>query len=429
MSGFRGATTTAPSAPRNAASVAGVNEYTISWDAPLSSGGSAITGYNVYIAGVLFGSAGLSLSTVLSHGDCPPGSQVYITAVNSAGESVNSNVVNTQNVPSAPTNLSLTIDGTDVIVDWDAPVSDGGATITNYKIYVDAVMLYDVGQDLSYTLTQAECPDGAEVWITATNIVGEGAASDSAICDIPFGPPALTGLQADIDPGTTATVTLVSGAISQVNDISGNARHATQGTAGSRGTIRTAELNGWDVMYFASGKSIVVPSSVLATWDTANAGSLYLVTKYRTNNNYVNLIDTPGRHFSIFAQASTGYMQYSQLGAGNAGSSTLNQLVKDAWSIIAVVTPASGNSNTDMFINGTYIGNKISGGATYTEAITLGANPSGGGVIPDGDYARLIVYNSVHTTNERQKVEGYLAHRFGLTGSLPGDHPYKSTPP
>ena len=32
-------------------------------------------------------------------------------------------------------------------------------------------------------------------------------------------------------------------------------------------------------------------------------------------------------------------------------------------------------------------------------------------------------------TNTRQKIEGYLAHKWGLTSSLPNDHPYKSTAP
>jgi len=31
--------------------------------------------------------------------------------------------------------------------------------------------------------------------------------------------------------------------------------------------------------------------------------------------------------------------------------------------------------------------------------------------------------------NDRQKVEGYLAHKWGLEANLPSDHPYKSTAP
>jgi len=32
------------------------------------------------------------------------------------------------------------------------------------------------------------------------------------------------------------------------------------------------------------------------------------------------------------------------------------------------------------------------------------------------------------TDADRQKIEGYLAHKFGLTGKLASDHPYKSNP-
>ena len=33
------------------------------------------------------------------------------------------------------------------------------------------------------------------------------------------------------------------------------------------------------------------------------------------------------------------------------------------------------------------------------------------------------------STGNRQKLEGYLAHKSGLTANLPADHPYKTTPP
>jgi hypothetical protein len=33
------------------------------------------------------------------------------------------------------------------------------------------------------------------------------------------------------------------------------------------------------------------------------------------------------------------------------------------------------------------------------------------------------------TTADRQRVEGYLAHKWGLTANLPADHPYKNAAP
>jgi len=46
-----------------------------------------------------------------------------------------------------------------------------------------------------------------------------------------------------------------------------------------------------------------------------------------------------------------------------------------------------------------------------------------------GNIAEVIVYNTALSDADRQKVEGYLAHKWGLTAKLPADHPYKSDPP
>ena len=45
-----------------------------------------------------------------------------------------------------------------------------------------------------------------------------------------------------------------------------------------------------------------------------------------------------------------------------------------------------------------------------------------------GDLAELIIYNEALPVSTRQ-VEGYLAYKWGITGSLVGTHPFKSLPP
>jgi Concanavalin A-like lectin/glucanases superfamily len=45
----------------------------------------------------------------------------------------------------------------------------------------------------------------------------------------------------------------------------------------------------------------------------------------------------------------------------------------------------------------------------------------------DGYISEVLVYNSVLTTTQRQAVEGYLAWKWGLQGSLPSTHPYYIT--
>ena len=40
-----------------------------------------------------------------------------------------------------------------------------------------------------------------------------------------------------------------------------------------------------------------------------------------------------------------------------------------------------------------------------------------------------VIMVQVTDTTTRQKIEGYLANKWGLTSSLPADHPYKNSPP
>ena len=73
-------------------------------------------------------------------------------------------------------------------------------------------------------------------------------------------------------------------------------------------------------------------------------------------------------------------------------------------------TNRTGSPSTD------YEPSKLSFGANSTLA-----EPS------KGEIAEFILYNKVLSTAERQKIEGYLAHKWVL--SLPGGHPYELTAP
>jgi hypothetical protein len=46
-----------------------------------------------------------------------------------------------------------------------------------------------------------------------------------------------------------------------------------------------------------------------------------------------------------------------------------------------------------------------------------------------GRIGEIVYIDSNLSTLNREKLEGYLAHKWGLTGSLPGGHPYKTTAP
>jgi hypothetical protein len=76
-----------------------------------------------------------------------------------------------------------------------------------------------------------------------------------------------------------------------------------------------------------------------------------------------------------------------------------------------VVPSATPVSNTDAL----YIGRRL--------------NTEGTSGIVTAQIAEILVLNATITTNTRQKLEGYLAHKWGLTANLPSDHPYKTVGP
>eukprot|EP00962_Isochrysis_galbana_P059108 scaffold32529_cov129-Isochrysis_galbana.AAC.1 len=41
----------------------------------------------------------------------------------------------------------------------------------------------------------------------------------------------------------------------------------------------------------------------------------------------------------------------------------------------------------------------------------------------------IVIVPSALNTSDRQKMEGYLAHKWGLEANLPADHPHKSAAP
>jgi len=82
--------------------------------------------------------------------------------------------VSNPDVPSRPTNPTLTQQGTDLVISWSAPMQNGGAPILGYRIYIDG-QLYndDLIHDLSETIPGLSMEDH-NIKITAINKAGEG---------------------------------------------------------------------------------------------------------------------------------------------------------------------------------------------------------------------------------------------------------------
>jgi fibronectin type 3 domain-containing protein len=142
------ASATAPSAPQSLAATAGDGSVSLSWVAPASNGGAAITGYNVYRGTSPGGESATPIATGVTTTSFTDtgltnGTTYYYTvaAVNSAGVSPQSNEASATPVavhataPSAPQSLTATGGNGSVSMSWATPSSNGGSPITGYNVY------------------------------------------------------------------------------------------------------------------------------------------------------------------------------------------------------------------------------------------------------------------------------------------------------
>ena len=67
---------------------------------------------------------------------------------------------------------------------------------------------------------------------------------------------------------------------------------------------------------------------------------------------------------------------------------------------------------------------------TASSAVMIGTNGNASSTaFFDGDIAEIVFAHQALGTTDREKLEGYLAHKWGLTANLPSSHPYKSIAP
>jgi hypothetical protein len=91
------------------------------------------------------------------------------------------------------------------------------------------------------------------------------------------------------------------------------------------------------------------------------------------------------------------------------------------------------DSLSDLMSNRLDGQNEISQSSTSTTSgsffLSLGQNGKSalGGI--NGWVGEVIVITSLSSVSSRQKIEGYLAHKWNLTSNLSTDHPYKIIPP
>ncbi len=211
---------TTPSAPTIGTVTAGNTTATITWTAPASNGGAAITAYVVtpYIGGVAqtahqFNStATTETMTGLTNGTSYTFTVAAINSVGTGAQSAASSSVTPATVPGAPTIGTVTGGNASVAVSWTAPASNGGATITGYVVtpYIGGVaQTTQTFNSAATTETVTGLTNGTAYTfkVAAINSMGTGAQSAASSSVTPMTVPGAPTMGTVTSGNTSVTVT------------------------------------------------------------------------------------------------------------------------------------------------------------------------------------------------------------------------------
>ncbi|MBT8037726.1 MAG: family 16 glycosylhydrolase [Verrucomicrobiae bacterium] len=237
--------------------------------------------------------------------------------------------------------------------------------------------------------------------------------------------PAKIATRAWYDASDSATITASNGKVSQWNDKSGNGFHIVQDTTSEMPSTGTRTMNSLNSLDFDGGDFLNGTHAVV----TGNPNLMVIVVRTLDvnvdGNDMITLLGSgAGGATAAITGGNGGYSWrffngYEAYGATNLGSAGIQ---------IGVRSAGANYAASEMWLNGTQLSRAGGTGDANTSSIVAGIHVGGGvGGSMNGAISEVIVLEDA-TTETRQLVEGYLAHKWGLADSLP-THPHKSASP
>ncbi len=225
-----------------------------------------------------------------------------------------------------------------------------------------------------------------------------------------------------LDAADGSTLTLSGSAVSSWVDRSGNGRHFTQADPARQPEAVSAAINGRTAVAFSQDHVRA------ATFDLGNQVGFFFVSTV-TGTGALNRIDglfdsAPGTVNVIRAFGGTWEWWSQSPGVSVAGDTGVTNLS-------AFVHSLAPSRSIAYFKNGAH--QRTASNPSTTSAAwagpTIGSINSGNAGWFTGRIGEVVIVQAAVSDTDRQKLEGYLAHKWGLTANLPAGHPYKANPP
>jgi hypothetical protein len=295
--------------------------------------------------------------------------------------------------------MTLTVDDAYVIETAD-PVA---ITITDNDNHTPVV---DAGEDQTATL------DGGAAWTPASV-------------------PGLTGWYDASDGGT---ITETDGAVSQWRDKSVNALHLSS-TSGREPTTGTNTINGINALDFTNDEMSTAsnPFSSAPFNGTISDAFVIVVHKIDDDGNKGTMFtltgtDTNSNRWQCHAPYSgTAYFDTGNISGGGRVQKDYGTNTND--NVLVGFYGSTTDNVQMMYKNGSLLVGDDDDGHSATTVGNIFVGSGAGGAYQDTTIGEMVIIAGTISTEDRQNLEGYLAHKWNLAGNLPADHPYKAAAP
>jgi hypothetical protein len=247
-----------------------------------------------------------------------------------------------------------------------------------------------------------------------------------------WSPTQLTTIDLWVDASDSSTVTTSGSSVTSWADKGSSSKTAT-GNGGP--TLVSSAQNNLDVISFDGSNDYFSLSASITADETLSAYIVFNADVGTSGNRY--LIDESGN--SSYGGAismrtlDTDTTRCWTQDAFRAATAANNSITRGSWSLISCHDQGSGFTTTSRtFKPGSTL--TTTTGATGTQSSRSAANPRIGhsallGGYFAGDIAEIIVVPDVSSVAERDRIEGYLAHKWGIEDVLDSGHTYKSAAP
>jgi hypothetical protein len=250
-----------------------------------------------------------------------------------------------------------------------------------------------------------------------------------------------TSLALWLDAEDTASITLNGSNVSQWNDKSGNARHATQGVATSQPAFNAIGLGGKPVITFDGTDDslrISIPNSVIANtthgiyYVFARKGAGTGADAYRpeiSSTTSTFNADRGAYHYIKTSNNLGASYPYYAGGGPSSNNYDLTSGIAYANDVRTIIALQGNTTGWGVWRTGVLEGTTA---ALVTPHSSIAGLVIGHQPFPSRfsniEVVEVLLVNDV-STSTRQLIEGYLAHKWGLEANLPISHPYRLTPP